>query len=238
MVTIDVAVIGIFGFVLAAMNLSFYEAIDRIPLGVAVTLEFWGPMALALVASRTWAHVLWALAAGVGVVLLGWSGVVAGPCRGRIGPPCGCLLDRLHPARQGDRPAFRHPDRPRQRDVCRWCAPAADRGACCGLRAAASRGPRCGHGRGPHVVGGPLQPGDRRPAKGLSEGFRCVDELGPCRRRAGRLAGARTAPASEGVAGARPRGACKCRATRWRPHPTSGSRPRHLDLPSVGIAAL
>ena len=66
----DVAVVIAFGVVLAAMNLSFYEAIDRIPLGVAVTLEFWGPMALALVGSRTWGHAVWALAAGGGVALL------------------------------------------------------------------------------------------------------------------------------------------------------------------------
>src|SRR5262249_15113261 len=60
-----------FGLVLAAMNLSFYEAIARIPLGVAVTLEFTGPLALALAASRRWADGLWALLAGAGVGLLG-----------------------------------------------------------------------------------------------------------------------------------------------------------------------
>jgi inner membrane transporter RhtA len=66
----DIAVVVALGVVLAAMNLSFYEAIDRIPLGVAVTLEFWGPMALALVGSRTWGHALCAVGAGCGVVLL------------------------------------------------------------------------------------------------------------------------------------------------------------------------
>jgi inner membrane transporter RhtA len=66
----DVAIVAAFGVVLAAMNLCFYEAIDRIPLGVAVTLEFWGPMALALAGSRTWVHALCALAAGCGVALL------------------------------------------------------------------------------------------------------------------------------------------------------------------------
>jgi inner membrane transporter RhtA len=66
----DATVVIALGLVLAAMNLCFYEAIDRIPLGVAVTLEFWGPMALALVGSRTWMHAMWALAAGAGVALL------------------------------------------------------------------------------------------------------------------------------------------------------------------------
>lgn len=59
-----------FGVVLSAMNLSFYEAIDRIPLGVAVTIEFCGPLALALSGSRRWAERLWALGAAAGVVLL------------------------------------------------------------------------------------------------------------------------------------------------------------------------
>ena len=66
----DRAVAVAFGLVLAAMNLSFYEAIARIPLGVAVTIEFTGPLALALVASRRWADGLWAAAAGAGVALL------------------------------------------------------------------------------------------------------------------------------------------------------------------------
>ncbi len=66
----DRAVAIVFGLVLAAMNLSFYEAIARIPLGVAVTIEFSGPLAVALIGSRRWLDGLWALAAGGGVALL------------------------------------------------------------------------------------------------------------------------------------------------------------------------
>lgn len=63
------AVVG-FGVVLAGMNWTFYEAIDRIPLGAAVALEFAGPLSLALVLSRRVVDVLWALLAASGLVLL------------------------------------------------------------------------------------------------------------------------------------------------------------------------
>ena len=66
----DWSVAVAFGVVLAAMNLSFYEAIQRVPLGVAVTVEFSGPLAVALFGSRRWTDALWAAAAGVGVALL------------------------------------------------------------------------------------------------------------------------------------------------------------------------
>lgn len=69
----DRLVVCAFGLVLAAMNLSFYGAISRVPLGVAVTVEFVGPLALALFSSRRLADGLWALAAGAGVVLLSTS---------------------------------------------------------------------------------------------------------------------------------------------------------------------
>ena len=65
---------AVFGLSLAFMNLTFYEALDRIPLGIAVTLEFVGPLAVALAGSRSRLDLLWALLAATGVVVLGGLG--------------------------------------------------------------------------------------------------------------------------------------------------------------------
>ncbi len=59
-----------YGVILGLMNLCFYLALDRLPLGLAVTIEFLGPLAVALAGSRRWLDVVWALLAAAGVVLL------------------------------------------------------------------------------------------------------------------------------------------------------------------------
>jgi inner membrane transporter RhtA len=65
---------ALFGLSLALMNFTFYEALDRIHLGIAVTLEFVGPLGVALAGSRTRLDVVWALLAAAGVALLGGVG--------------------------------------------------------------------------------------------------------------------------------------------------------------------
>ncbi|MGN9778869.1 EamA family transporter [Micromonospora sp. H33] len=70
----DWAAAAAFGVALAGMNSLFYQAIERIPLGPAVTLEVLGPLALSVLTARraaSWACALLALA---GVALLGQGG--------------------------------------------------------------------------------------------------------------------------------------------------------------------
>jgi inner membrane transporter RhtA len=71
----------VLGLALAGMNSLIYLAVARIPLGVAVTLEFTGPLVLALVQTRRLRDAAWAIVAFAGVILLGLgttSGVAIG----------------------------------------------------------------------------------------------------------------------------------------------------------------
>src|SRR5919108_4695199 len=62
-----------------ALTLAFFEAIARIPLGVAVTIEFLGPLGVALAGSRRWRDVAWVALAGAGVALLTLGNGAGGP---------------------------------------------------------------------------------------------------------------------------------------------------------------
>ncbi len=77
----DLAVVVTFGLTLGIMNYSIYQSFARIPLGIAVTIEFLGPLAVAVAASRRPADLLWVALAGAGVALLSQGGTsqAAGP---------------------------------------------------------------------------------------------------------------------------------------------------------------
>jgi inner membrane transporter RhtA len=70
----DLITVVAFGLALAAMNLTFYEAIDRIPLGIAVTIEFVGPLAVAVGYSRRPLDAVWVVLAAAGILLLARGG--------------------------------------------------------------------------------------------------------------------------------------------------------------------
>ncbi|MGR8009957.1 EamA family transporter [Streptomyces hypolithicus] len=70
----DWGTVAAFGLAMAGMNGLFYQALDRIPLGVAVTLEVLGPLALSVFASRRAMSVVWAGLALGGVALLSGGG--------------------------------------------------------------------------------------------------------------------------------------------------------------------
>ena len=83
----DAAVVVAFGLTLAVMNYSIYQAFARIPLGIAVTVEFLGPLAVAVAASRRALDLVWVALAGAGVALLSRAGGPAPAAGGHAGRP-------------------------------------------------------------------------------------------------------------------------------------------------------
>ena len=64
----------LFGLILAGMNFSFYSALHRIPLAIAVTLEFVGPLTVALAGSRRPVDLVWVALAAAGILALARGG--------------------------------------------------------------------------------------------------------------------------------------------------------------------
>jgi inner membrane transporter RhtA len=70
----ELSLVAALGVTLVCMNLSFYESLDRLPLGVAVTVEFVGPLGVAVLASRRALDLVWVVLAGAGIALLADGG--------------------------------------------------------------------------------------------------------------------------------------------------------------------
>ncbi|MFF5296672.1 EamA family transporter [Paractinoplanes globisporus] len=75
---------AVLGAVMAGMNLVFYFSLRTVPLGIAVTVEFLGPLLLSLVQTRRVIDVLWAVLAAGGVVLLGSANGGSAPLSGLL----------------------------------------------------------------------------------------------------------------------------------------------------------
>jgi inner membrane transporter RhtA len=85
----DLAVVLAFGVVLGVMNFSIYQSFARIPLGVAVTIEFLGPLGVAVASSHRLLDGAWVVLAAAGVLLLTQGGAGEAGSAARAGPVLG-----------------------------------------------------------------------------------------------------------------------------------------------------
>jgi inner membrane transporter RhtA len=70
----DLRLLAVLGVLLVTMNLFFYASLDRLPLGIAVTVEFLGPLGLAVIGSRRLLDLVWVVLAAGGVLMLADGG--------------------------------------------------------------------------------------------------------------------------------------------------------------------
>ena len=66
----DLNLIVFFGLIFALMNAFLFVALERVPLGITIAIQFTGPLGLAAVKSRRWSDGLWVLLAGFGILLI------------------------------------------------------------------------------------------------------------------------------------------------------------------------
>jgi inner membrane transporter RhtA len=65
-----IGIVALFGTILAVMNFLFYMSLSRVPLAIAVTVEFTGPLGVAVAGSRRIRDLVWVVFAAIGIVLL------------------------------------------------------------------------------------------------------------------------------------------------------------------------
>jgi inner membrane transporter RhtA len=113
----ELGLVAALGVTLVSMNLLFYEALERLPLGIAVTVEFIGPLAVAVYSSRRLIDGVWIVLAGAGIALLADGGgqavhplglvfaALAGVCWGTY-ILLGTRVGRIFPGSSGLAPAM------------------------------------------------------------------------------------------------------------------------------------
>ena len=199
----DIRLAGLFGITLGLMNLCIYEAMDRIPLGIAVTIEFWGPLAVAVAGSRRPLDLLWVALAAAGIVLLADPGGSLDAAGRRFRARRGRAVGGLHPAVGAGRRRVPGRVRSRDRDGVRSARHAALRARCGSAGTGAAGGGRRGR---PRLLGDPVlvrAGGAAAPARARVRG----PDVARAGRGGGRRAGrARSGAGAARVAGDRARG--------------------------------
>ena len=105
-----------FGASLATMNWAIYQSFSRIPLGIAVTIEFIGPLTLAVLGSRHARDLVWVVLAGIGVALLGFQRTRSRRARCGVRPARRRRVGGVHPAQREHRAAVGRVRRPGRRE--------------------------------------------------------------------------------------------------------------------------
>ena len=136
----DLRLIGLFGLVLGTMNLCIYESFARIPLGIAVTIEFAGPLGVAVALSRRRLDLAAAALAAVGIVLLadpsGGAVDAVGVALALVAAACWRSTSWSRRRRRGyGAGGAAWPWRWESRSSCRWSRGSPARGATCSIRA-------------------------------------------------------------------------------------------------------